>query len=81
MFKTLIILYARSFFETESRPNPGRSFPHWLATMVGYPMIIAQNIGLGLAWRVNFPAGVLVSDSPGHLGRDSELDHLARLNP
>ncbi len=34
MFKTIIILYARSFWETESRPNPGRSFPHWLAPMV-----------------------------------------------
>ncbi len=33
MFKTLILLYARSFWETGSRPKPGRSFPHWLATM------------------------------------------------
>ena len=34
MFKTLIILYALSFRVTECTPNPGRSFPHWLAPMV-----------------------------------------------
>ncbi len=28
MFKTLIILYALSFWVTECTPNPGRSFPH-----------------------------------------------------
>ena len=33
MFKTLIILYARSFWVTECTPNPGRSFPHWRAPM------------------------------------------------
>ena len=34
MFKTLIIFIARSFWETEGTPNPGRSFPHWRASMV-----------------------------------------------
>ena len=34
MFKTLIILYARSFWVTECTPNPGRSFPHWRAPMI-----------------------------------------------
>ncbi len=33
MFKTLIILYALSSWETEIRPNPGRSVPHWLVPM------------------------------------------------
>ncbi len=33
MFKTLVILYALSFWVTECTPNPGRSFPHWLAPM------------------------------------------------
>ncbi len=34
MFKTLIILYARSFWVTECTPNPDWSFPHWLAPML-----------------------------------------------
>jgi hypothetical protein len=34
MFKTLIILYARSFWVTASRPNPGRSFQHWPQSMI-----------------------------------------------
>ncbi len=33
IFKTLIILYARSFWVTECTPNPGRSFQHWLVPM------------------------------------------------
>jgi hypothetical protein len=33
MFKTLIILYALSFWVTAGRPKRGRSFPHWLAFM------------------------------------------------
>ena len=33
MFKTLIIFIARSFWVTEGTPNPGRSFPHWRASM------------------------------------------------
>ncbi len=34
MFKTLIILYALNFWEIERTPNRGRSFPHWLASMI-----------------------------------------------
>jgi hypothetical protein len=37
MFKTLIILYARSFWVTASRPNRGRSFAHWPASMLHSP--------------------------------------------
>ena len=34
MFITLIILYARSFWETAGRPNPGRNFDTWLLSML-----------------------------------------------
>ncbi len=34
MFKTLIVLHARSFWVTECTPNPSWSFPHWPAPMV-----------------------------------------------
>ncbi len=34
MFKTLVILYALSFWETECTPNPCQSFPHSLLSMV-----------------------------------------------
>ncbi len=35
MFKTPIILYALNFWVIECTPNPGRSFPHWPAPMLG----------------------------------------------
>ncbi len=38
MFKTLILLYALSFWVTECTPNPGWSFPHWLAHMLASPV-------------------------------------------
>jgi hypothetical protein len=34
MFKTIIILYALNFWEIEGTTNRGRSFPHWLASML-----------------------------------------------
>ncbi len=34
MFKTLIILYALSFWAPECTPNPGRSFPHPSMSMI-----------------------------------------------
>jgi hypothetical protein len=34
MLKTLIILYALSFWVTAGRPKRGRSFPHWLESMI-----------------------------------------------
>ncbi len=62
MFKTLIILYTHSFWENESRPNPGRSFPHWLATMTrsrreirrleGWSILVHG--GSGLVWRASW---------------------------
>ena len=35
MFKTLIIFIALNFWVIEGTPNPGRSFPHWRASMPG----------------------------------------------
>ena len=55
MFKTLIILYALSFRVTECTPNPGRSFPHWLAPMLS-PLVPPQSVAEPLSQRFQSPA-------------------------
>ncbi len=58
MFKTLIILYALGFWETESRPKPGRPFPHWLAPMIcpldGSFSCFEHNVAVGHRFRSDF---------------------------
>ena len=65
MFKTLIILYALSFWVTECTPNSGRSFPHWLAPKGG-------------SWGANQYATLGASDyGPGRQPQPVQIAHQA----
>jgi hypothetical protein len=66
MFKTLIILYALNFWVIEGRPNPGRSFQHWLASMVQAACSTSRRTTQHLASRpkIMIPATATAPEMP-----------------
>ena len=61
MFKTLIIFIALNFWVIEGTPNPGRSFPHWRASMAPggvklVRVVCSEPVSVMSACRVAGPA-------------------------
>jgi hypothetical protein len=62
--ENIVKLFARSFLETASRPNPGRKFPHWLLSMVSpFPTPLCFLLSIMILYSMPCPiCGYIVID-------------------